>query len=256
MINILVIGDVVGRAGRDILATRLRGLIDTHRIEMVVVNGENAAGGFSITPEIFKDFINLDVDVVTTGNHIWDNNEVLKIIDSEPRLLRPANFPPGSRGKGFCTIKKKGQAITVINLMGRAMMAPIDCPFRTFDKIYEEVRDISDIIIVDFHAEATSEKRALGWHVDGRASVIFGTHTHVQTADEEILRDGTGYLSDVGMTGAFESIIGYEIQPALTRFLFQSHARMEPASGNPKVNGAIFTINNLGKTENIQRINS
>lgn len=256
IINILAVGDVVGRAGRNILATRLRGIIDANRVDMVIVNGENSAGGRSITPEIFKEFLNLDIDVVTTGNHVWDNNDVLKIIDVEERLLRPANFPPGSRGRGFCTVRKKGVNITVINLLGRALMMPVDCPFRAFDSIYEELSSDSDIIIVDFHAEATSEKRAFGWYVDGRAGVVFGTHTHVQTADEEILHNGTGYISDIGMTGAFDSVIGNEKQPSITRFLYQSNTRVEPASGNPKINGALFAVNSKGRTESIQRINS
>lgn len=253
VLNILCVGDVVGRAGRDILATRLTGLIDSFHLDFVVVNGENAAGGHSLTPDIFRDFRHLDVDVVTTGNHVWDNNDVLKIIDDD-RLLRPANYPPGSPGKGFCNINKKGVIITVINLMGRTLMNPVDCPFRAFDEIYRQCEN-SNIIIVDFHAEATSEKRAMGWYTDGRASAIFGTHTHVQTADEEILPGGTGYLTDAGMTGAFDSVIGNEKEPAISRFLYQGKVRAEPASGNPKINGVIFSINSsTGKTEAIRRL--
>lgn len=253
-LNILCVGDVVGRAGREVLASRLRGLIDASRIDMVVVNGENAAGGHSVTTEIFRDFLALDIDVVTTGNHVWDNADIFNIID-EDRLLRPANFPPGTRGKGFCHVFKKGIKVTVINLMGRTMMAPIDCPFRAFDYIYEKQCADSQIVLVDFHAEATSEKRAFGWYVDGRASAVYGTHTHVQTADEEILPKGTGYLTDAGMTGAFDSVIGNDKEAAIYRFLYQGKIKFETASGNPKINGVIFTVSVSGVTESIRRIN-
>ena len=252
-INILSVGDIVGKAGRTILSDKLRGLIDANRVDLVVVNGENAAGGRSITPDIFRDFMKLDIDVVTMGNHVWDNKDVLKIIDEE-RLLRPANFPPMARGKGFCNIKKKGLTITVINLMGRALMHPLDCTFRTFDNIYEKHCKNSDIVVVDFHAETTSEKRALGWYLDGRASVVFGTHTHVQTADEEILPGGEGYITDIGMTGAFDSVIGNEKKQAINRFMSQMNAKIEIAEGNPKLNGALFTVDSSGKTVGIRRI--
>ncbi len=195
------------------------------------------------------------MDVVTTGNHVWDNNDVLKIIDREDRLLRPANYPVGVKGKGICHVNKKGLTITVINLMGRAMMEPIDCPFRAFDSLYESCRETSDIIIVDFHAETTSEKRALGWYVDGRATAIFGTHTHVQTADEEILPGGTGYITDVGMTGPFDSVIGMDKNQAIHKFLYQTRVRFEVATENPRINGVVFTVNSSGRTENIVRIN-
>lgn len=253
-LNILAVGDVVGRAGRDVLASRLQGIIDAGRVDFVIVNGENAAGGHSLTPDIFKSFMNADVDVVTTGNHVWDNSEVLKII-SEDRLLRPANFPPGSPGKGICHVQKKGLTVSVINLLGRTLMAPIDCPFRAFDALYSEECGASDIVIVDFHAEATSEKRAFGWYVDGRASAVYGTHTHVQTADEEILPGGTGYLTDLGMTGAFDSVIGNKKEQAITKFLYQSKVQFTPASDNPKINAAVFTVSSNGNTIAIKRIN-
>lgn len=253
--NILAVGDVIGRPGRDMLANRLQGLVDQYRIDLVIVNGENAAGGRSITPEIFRDFINMGVDVVTTGNHIWDNNDVLSIIDNEDRLLRPANFPPGVVGKGFCHIDKKGVRITVMNFMGRSQMDPVDCPFRAFDELYNSVKDGSDIIIVDLHAETTSEKRAFGWYTDGRASAVYGTHTHVQTADEEIFPGGTGYITDIGMTGAFDSVIGMNKEQSIRRFLYRTRVRFEVATGNPRLNGIMFTINTDGKTESICRVN-
>ncbi len=255
VLNILAVGDVVGRPGRTILADQLQGLVARHRIDTVIVNGENSAGGRSITPEIFRDFMELGIDVVTTGNHVWDNNDVLKIIDTEDNLLRPGNFPPGVPGKGHCMIQVRGIKICVINLMGRSGMAAIDCPFRAFDALYGEVKKKADIIVVDFHAETTSEKRAFGWYLAGRASAVFGTHTHVQTADEEILPGGTGYITDAGMTGPFDSVIGMNRDQSLRRFLYQTRVRFEVASGNPRINGIIFRINRSGKTESVERIN-
>ena len=175
--KILAVGDVVGRSGRQVLKDKLQGIVDVHRIDMVIVNGENAAGGKSITPEIAQEFFSIGTDVITTGNHIWDNSEALKIIDSQPALLRPANYPEGVRGHGHCIIERKGFRVCVVNLQGRLFMEPIDCPFRKFDRIYETVKDSADVIVVDFHAEATSEKKALGWYLDGRATAVFGTHT-------------------------------------------------------------------------------
>ncbi len=255
VLNILAVGDVVGRPGRNILADQLQGLVDKFRIDAVIVNGENAAGGRSITPEIFREFMDLGIDVVTTGNHVFDNNDVYKIIDNEINLLRPFNYPPGVPGKGYCMIQVRGISICVINLMGRSELLAIDCPFRAFDAIYEEVRDKANIIVVDFHAETTSEKRAMGWYVDGRASAIFGTHTHVQTADEEILTKGTGYITDAGMTGPFKSVIGMEREQSIVRFLYQTRVRFEVATENPRINGIIFRINKSGVTESLERIN-
>ncbi|MBN1497891.1 MAG: TIGR00282 family metallophosphoesterase [Spirochaetes bacterium] len=251
--KILAVGDVVGRPGRQILKDKLQGIVDTHRVGMVIVNGENSAGGKSITPDIAKEFFAAGIDVITTGNHIWDNSEALKILD-EPALLRPANYPPGLKGHGYHIIDRKGFRICVINLQGRLFMEPIDCPFQKFDAIYEEVRDRADIIIVDLHAEATSEKRAFGWHVDGRASVVFGTHTHVMTADEEILPKGTGFITDIGMTGSFNSVIGVNKENSVRRFLTFTRVRFEVADGNCKVNAAVFEVNKEGRTEAITRI--
>ena len=252
--KILAVGDVIGRPGRDILATKLQGIIDSNRIDFVIVNGENAAGGYSITPEIFQDFMALGINVITTGNHVWDNNDVYSIIDSEERLIRPANFHPALPGKGYFINAVKGIKICTINLMGRHQMYPIDCPFRAFDAIYDEFKDKIDIFIVDFHAETTSEKRAFGWYVDGRASFIYGTHTHVQTADEEILKNGTAYITDIGMTGAFDSVIGMEKQPAIQRFIYRTKVKHEVAAGNPKVNGVICSFDESRKAHEIVRI--
>ncbi|TFH40486.1 MAG: TIGR00282 family metallophosphoesterase [Chrysiogenales bacterium] len=252
--KILVVGDVVGRPGRKILQDRLQGIVDTRRIDFVIVNGENAAGGKSITPAIVKEFQSMGVDVITSGNHIWDNSEIVKVLDSEPTLLRPANYPAPARGYGYHIADRRGVRICVVDLQGRLFMDPIDCPFRKFDEIYKEVRERSDIIIVDFHAEATSEKRALGWHLDGRASALYGTHTHVMTADEEILPRGTGFITDIGMTGSFDSVIGVNKENAVRRFLTFTRVRFEVAEKNCKVNAVLFEINREGKTESIVRI--
>jgi metallophosphoesterase (TIGR00282 family) len=253
-IVILTVGDIVGRPGRDVLKDRLQGIIDTRRADLVIANGENSAGGKSITPDILRELLSIGVDVVTTGNHVWDNKEVLKILDSEPALLRPANYPDGVKGHGWHIVDRKGIRICVINLQGRLFMEPIDCPFRKFDALYDELKDRADIFMVDFHAEATSEKRAFGWHVDGRASAVFGTHTHVQTADEEILPGGTGYITDIGMTGSFNSVIGITKEYSVQRFLTFTRVKFEVAEGNRKINAALFEIDRGGKTGRIERI--
>lgn len=253
-IRVLAVGDIVGRPGRDIFLTRIQGLRDQYRVDLVIVNGENAAGGRSINPEIAQDLFASGVDVITSGNHIWDSNDVLKIIDQEPRLIRPANYPNGVRGKGYYLFNYKGIDVCVINLMGRLFMSPIDCPFRKFDAIYEEIKDRARIIIVDFHAEATSEKRAFGWYADGRASLMFGTHTHIMTADEEILPKGTAYITDIGMTGSANSVIGIRVDYAIERFLYQTRVKSEPATENPRLNAIMVDINRQGKSEKISRI--
>jgi len=253
-VKILAIGDIVGRTGRNVLQSRIQGLIDQYRIELVIANGENAAGGRSITQSIARDFYSCGVNVITSGNHIWDNKDIYGFINDEVALLRPANYPQGVPGKGYFLSTFKGVSVCVINLLGRVHMEPVDCPFRTFDAIYEIIKDRSDIIVVDFHGEATSEKRAFGWYVDGRASVVFGTHTHVQTADEEILPGGTGFITDIGMTGSFDSVIGMEKRQSIEKFLTQIRPRYEVATGNPGINAVIFDVDKNGKTHAIMRI--
>lgn len=254
-LRILAVGDVVGRPGRDLLKSRIQGIIDTHGVDFVIVNGENSAGGKSITPDIVREFLSIGVDVITTGNHVWDNSEVLKILDVEPALLRPANYPSGVKGHGYHIVDKKGFRVCVMNLQGRLFMEPIDCPFQKFDALYASVKDKSDMIIIDFHAEATSEKQALGWHVDGRASALFGTHTHVQTADERVLPGGTGYITDLGMTGSFDSVIGVNKDNSVRRFLTFTRVKFEVAEKNCRINGIIMDITKDGKTERMERIN-
>jgi metallophosphoesterase (TIGR00282 family) len=253
-VRVLIIGDIMGRAGRNILKDKLQGIIDQNRVDLVIGNGENAAGGKSITPDITRELIAMGVDVITTGNHVWDNNEVLKVIDIEPRLLRPANYPEGVQGKGFYITECKGCRICVLNLQGRLFMDPIDCPFRTFDSIYQSISGEVSIIIVDFHAEATSEKRAFGWYADGRASAVIGSHTHVQTADEEILPGGTAYITDMGMTGSFDSVIGMNKEFAIQRFLTFTRKKFEVSSKNAKINGVIIDFLKNGRSELIKRV--
>lgn len=253
-LNILAIGDIVGRTGRNVLASMLQGIIDQYRIDFIIANGENAAGGRSITEAIFRDLLSLGVHAVTMGNHIWDNKDVYNFIDNEPALIRPANYPEGVPGIGHSIFQCRGFSICVINLMGRVHMDPLDCPFRAFDAIYSQVKDEADIIIVDFHGEATSEKQAFGWYVDGRASAVFGTHTHVQTADERILKAGTAYISDAGMTGSFDSVIGIEKKASIERFLKQIRPRYEVATGSPGINAVFFEIDSQGKALQIERI--
>ncbi len=253
-ITILAIGDIIGKPGRKLCRRLIPELQREHGVDFVIANGENSAGGMAITPVVARELLESGVDVITTGNHVWGSREIEEIIDTEPRLLRPANYPPGTRGRGYEIFETVNRRICVINLMGRVHMEPLDCPFRKFDEIHSAVGKNADIFIVDFHAEATSEKRAMGWHVDGRAAVLYGTHTHVQTADEEILPGGTGYISDLGMTGPFNSVIGMDREISLERFLTFPRRKFSVATGNVKLNGALFVINGEGKTERVQRI--
>ncbi len=238
------------------MRNRLQGIMEQNRVDFVIANGENAAGGSGVTPAVFRELISTGINVVTTGNHIWSNKDIHEIIESEKALLRPANYPAGVRGYGYNIFTVKGISICVINLMGRVNVLSIDCPFRKFDEIYREVQNKADIVIVDFHAEATSEKRAMGWYLDGRASLVFGTHTHVQTADEEILPGGTGYITDLGMTGPFDSVIGMDKTESIERFLTQIKPRFKVATGQSRINGIIADISRDGMTINIQRINT
>ncbi|WP_028950204.1 TIGR00282 family metallophosphoesterase [Sulfurihydrogenibium subterraneum] len=228
----LVIGDVIGRTGRRAVKEVLPFLKEKLKIDFVVLNGENLAHGNGITKPTFDEILTAGVDVITSGNHTFDKKEVYAIIDDE-RLLRPANLPPLAKGKGFNTYEKNGKKITVINLMGRVFMGiPLDCPFRAFDEIYNEVKDTSNYIIVDFHGEATSEKQAFGYYVDSRATLVFGTHTHVQTSDERFLPKGTAYISDVGLTGAYNSVIGVKSHQIIEKFITGMPVKYEPEEGN------------------------
>ncbi|ACO04861.1 MAG TPA: TIGR00282 family metallophosphoesterase [Persephonella sp.] len=228
----LIIGDVIGRTGRNALREFLPSLIDKEEPDFIIANGENAAGGFGITKKVLDELLSMGIDVITSGNHIWDKKEIVQFIDQEERLLRPANYPPSALGRGYGIYKKNDKRIAVINLMGRVFMGiPLDCPFRTFDEIYEKIKDTVDYIVVDFHAEATSEKMAFGYYVDGKADIVFGTHSHVPTADEQILPKGTAYITDVGLTGAVHSVIGMKIDQPIQKFLTGMPVKYEVATG-------------------------
>lgn len=254
--TILAIGDIVGKPGRNAVRDLLPALRERFNVDFVIANGENAAGGNGLTSALMEEFLALGIDVVTTGNHVWDNKDVEKIIDIEPRLLRPGNYPEGvaGRGHGIFQAGARGVRVCVANLMGRVHMAPLDCPFRAFDRIFLDVSGKADILIVDFHAEATSEKRAFGWYADGRASAVFGTHTHVQTADEEIQPGGTAYITDIGMSGSFNSVIGMDREKSVLRFLRQTKIKYDVATGDERLCGAVFRFSNEGRAVSVERI--
>jgi hypothetical protein len=255
--RLLVIGDVVGRPGRDLLKRGLVGLVHRHCVDLVVANVENAANGFGITRDIGNQILEWGVDVMTSGNHIWDKKEAIAYIGTEPRLLRPANYPAGVPGNGrYVARTAAGQTVAVINAMGRVFMLNIDDPFAVVDREIEAVRDRARVVLVDFHAEATSEKAAMGWHLDGRVTAVVGTHTHVQTADERILPKGTAYITDLGMTGPHDSIIGIEIEPALGRFRNAMPTRFETATRNPRLNAVLIDADDrTGTATAIERLN-
>jgi metallophosphoesterase (TIGR00282 family) len=254
--NILFVGDIVGKPGRELLRRGLRGLIDRHGVDLVIANAENAAAGFGVTREIGDTLLEYGVDVMTSGNHIWDKKEAIEYIAAEPRLLRPANYPAGVPGRGsYVAQTGDGRSVGVINVMGRVFMLNIDDPFAVVLREIEAIRHRARVIIVDFHAEATSEKVAMGWHLDGRVTAVFGTHTHVQTADERILPNGTAYLTDAGMTGPHDSIIGMEREPSLARFLNAMPSKFEPATGNPRLNGVVVEADDkTGRATRVTRI--
>jgi 2',3'-cyclic-nucleotide 2'-phosphodiesterase len=240
--NILFIGDIVGRPGRELVRKGLRALIEHHGVDLTIANAENAAAGFGVTKDIGDSLLDWGVDVMTSGNHIWDKKEVMGYIASEPRLLRPANYPAGVPGRGsYLAQTGDGRSIGIINVMGRVFMLSIDDPFAVVLKEIEALRHRTRVIIVDFHAEATSEKIAMGWHLDGKVTLVVGTHTHVQTADERILPNGTAYMTDAGMTGPHDGIIGMEREPSLERFLSGMPTKFEPASANPRLNGVLVS---------------
>ena len=254
--KILLVGDIVGRPGRELVRKGLRGLAAHHGIDLVIANAENSAAGFGVTKDIGDTLLESGVDVMTSGNHIWDKKEVIEYIRTEPRLLRPANYPPGTPGRGsYVAQTSDGRAVGVINAMGRVFMIPIDDPFAVLLKEIEAIRHRTRVIIVDFHAEATSEKVAMAWHLDGKVTAVVGTHTHVQTADERILPNGTACLTDVGMTGPHDSIIGMDVEPSLSRFLTGMPIRFEPATGNPRLNAVIIDADEkTGRATAITRI--
>ena len=254
--RILFIGDIVGKPGRELVRRGLATLVDHHNIDFVIANAENAAAGFGITREIGEQLLDWGVEVMTSGNHIWDKKEALDYIGIEPRLLRPANYPAGAPGNGsYLARTQRDESVGVINIMGRVFMLNIDDPFAVVQREIDKLRERTRTIFVDFHAEATSEKIAMGWYLDGKVSAVVGTHTHVQTADERILPKGTAYLTDVGMTGPHDSIIGVEIEPALGKFLTALPAKFETATGNPRLNAVVVeTDPKTGLAVDIERL--
>lgn len=254
--NLLFVGDVVGKPGRKALHQILPGLVDKHRLDYVVVNVENLAGGFGITPDLMRDLEDLPIDCFTSGNHIWDKREGLATLESDPRVLRPANYPEGNVGSGvYVGVTPGGIPVATVNLEGQVFMKALESPFRTADRILASLEKDVKVIVIDFHAEATSEKQAFGFYVDGRVSAVFGTHTHVPTADERILPKGSALLTDVGMTGPYESVIGMRADKVLRRFLMQTPHSFEVAKRDVRLAGAIVDIDeSTGHARNIERL--
>jgi len=252
----LFIGDIVGKIGRNTTKTSLHSVTSKYKIDLVIANGENAAGGFGITDKIVSEIFGYGVHVITTGNHVWDKKEFIPQISKEDRVLRPLNYPPGVPGFGslFYTIRDSIK-VAVVNLSGRVFMSNIDCPFRVGKEIIERLSAQTKIIIIDFHAEATSEKIAFGHYMDGKVSAVIGTHTHVQTADEKILPGGTAYITDVGMTGPSDSVIGIEKEQIIQRFLTNMPMRFETAKGEGIFSAVVIeTDEGTGKSTAIQRL--
>ncbi len=254
--KVLFIGDIVGKPGREAVSGLLKKVINDHGIEFTIANGENAAGGMGITPAIAVEILDQGVDLLTSGNHIWAKKEIFSFLDQENRILRPANYPPHVPGRGAGVFQSKtGEKIGVINLEGRVFMKHLDCPFRIGEKEIDMIKKETSVIVVDFHAEATSEKVAMGWFLDGKVTAVLGTHTHVQTSDEKILDGGTAYITDVGMTGPQDSVIGIRKQVAVNRLLTQIPWKFDVATDEVEMQGVIVEVDPLtGKARGIQRI--
>jgi hypothetical protein len=254
-LRLLFIGDVVGKPGREALRARLPGLVRQHAVDFTIANGENAAGGLGITPAVADELLSAGVNCLTTGNHVWKHREFAGYAATQPRVLRPANYPPGAPGRGaeVYTTPHSG-AVGVLSVVGRVFMEPLDCPFRAADREIEGLRGRTRVLVADIHAEATSEKVALGWYVDGRVSAVIGTHTHVQTADERILPKGTAYITDAGMTGPRDSVIGIRRDPVIQRFLSGMPTRFEVATGPVALSGVVVSVDDeTGRARSIER---
>jgi metallophosphoesterase (TIGR00282 family) len=254
-LTVICVGDVFGEPGRRAVQMLLPKLKKQHEADLAVVNVENSASGFGVTPLIARTFLEQGVDVMTSGNHIWDKKEIIEYIGKENLLLRPANYPPGTPGAGSIVVKAGPHKVAVLNLMGRVFLPQLDCPFRKADEELEKLRAETSLIIVDMHAEATSESQAMGWHLDGRVSAVVGTHRHVQTADERLMPKGTAYITDLGLTGPVDSVTGVEPELALGRFLSQMPNRFEPAKGPAMLQGAVIRIDpESGRGLSIERL--
>jgi len=255
LLNVLFVGDIIGKPGLTIVQTWLPSLIQKYKADLVIANGENAADGKGCTEKEGPILFNLGVNVITGGNHTWDKHQSQEYLKAEPRALRPLNYPKGTYGNGYYIFESKKGKVGVINLQGRTYMAAIDCPFRIAEWILTKLKNETNIFIVDFHAEATAEKVAMGIHLDGKVSMVVGTHTHIQTADERILPNGTGYITDVGMTGPYESVIGMKSQAALNRFIYQTPQKYETAENDVHLSALFFKIDTeTAKTVEIERI--
>ena len=255
--NILCIGDIVGRPGREHFERVLKSLKEELAVDCVVVNGENASGGAGIIPRVADQLFAAGADVITLGDHTWDKREIYPYLKNEPRIIRPANFPDGSPGKGWCVVKSAGGVkFAVINLLGRVFMRyNVDCPFKMFDSIFNQIKKESAVIVVDMHAETTSEKVAIGHYADGRASIVFGTHTHIQTADEQILPGKTAYITDLGMSGPYDSVIGQNKENIIQRFLTSMPQKFEVAKEGVALSGILVCVDEkTGQAETISRI--
>ena len=254
--RLLMIGDVVGSSGRKAVQDNVGELKKEFGLDLVIANGENAAGGIGITEDTGRELFAAGVDVLTLGNHAWDKKDAFEYLAKEKRIVRPANYPPGLPGRGVLIVETDNKCrVAVTNFSGRAFMPPLDCPFRTADAILKSIEGQADVIVADFHAEATSEKNAFGWHLAGRVAAVCGTHTHIMTADERILPGGTAYITDLGMTGPYDSIIGAKKEKIIERFLVQLPVRMEVATGLYQFNGVIIDIDEItGEATSIRRV--
>jgi metallophosphoesterase (TIGR00282 family) len=254
--KILMIGDVVAKPGRVAVLERIQDLREQHQIDLAIMNAENLAGGFSVTPGLCDQLFATGIDVMTSGNHIFDKKEAIDYIRKQPRLVRPANYPPNTPGSGFWAGAVNGTQVAVINLMGRVFMPPSDDPFRIVDQVLQSLPPHTAIRLVDMHAEATSEKVAMGWHLDGRVSAVVGTHTHIQTADERILPQGTAYLTDLGMTGSYAGVIGMNKADVIARFTSVTARRADHSSGAVRICGAVIDVDETtGQARKIERVN-
>lgn len=250
----LIVGDVCGRPGREAFRKYVPELKKEHNIDVVVVNGENIAGGRGISRKTLDEIYRAGADIVTSGNHIWDQKEIVSFIDDEPFLIRPANYPEGAPGKGYCIYPFKAKNIGVINVSGRTFMPPMDCPFQKVDEILKEIKNQCDIILVDIHAEATSEKVAMGFYLDGKVTCVVGTHTHVQTADNRILPKGTAYISDLGMVGPYNSSLGINVNNAIDKFITCRPVRFEMAEGPNIFSAVVLELAEDNSVKSFERI--
>ncbi|WP_018133375.1 TIGR00282 family metallophosphoesterase [Effusibacillus pohliae] len=252
--RILFLGDIVGQPGRSIVAARLPGLLEQYRPDLIIANAENVANGRGITPKLAEQLFDAQIDILTMGNHVWDNREIFGYIEHDRRIVRPANFPPGVPGIGYTLVKIGVLQVAVVNLIGRVFMGDYDSPFAAIDRILAEIEPRTKHVFVDFHAEATSEKLAFAHYVDGRVSAVIGTHTHVQTADEQILPGGTAYLTDVGMCGPVNGIIGIKKEQVLQRFLTQMPVRFDVETGPAMLNAVVVDLTDKGTASSVTRI--